>query len=75
MAELDDLKTSVSGLETQLAANKTLLDSIKAQLDALIAAGTPINPADVEAIAQQITTDTASLASTDAADTPTPPAS
>ena len=73
MAALDDLKTATAGLESQLAANKTLLDSIFAQLTALAAAGS-INPADVEAVAQQITADTATLASTDTADTPPAPA-
>ena len=70
MAAIDDLKTAVIGLETQLAANQTLLQSIAAQLAALTAAGTPIDPAAVEAVAQQITTDTTALAAADAAATP-----
>lgn len=72
MAELDDLKTAVGGMESQLSANKTLLQDVKAKLDALTSAGTPIDPAEVEAIAQQIAADTASLAADDAANTPAP---
>ena len=40
MAELDDLKTAVSKLETDLAANTSVLNSVRAQLAAAQAAGT-----------------------------------
>jgi hypothetical protein len=74
MAELDDLKTAVATLEADLATNTTVLEKVRADLAAALANAGPsgVDPAAIEAIAQQITTDATGLETEDAG--PAPPA-
>lgn len=71
MAELDDLKAAVAKLETDLATNTAVLTKVRADLAAALAnAGTGgVDPAAVEAIAQQITADATGLEAEDASTT------
>jgi hypothetical protein len=69
---------SLSALQAQVAANttvitsaETLIQGIKAALDAAIASG---NPAALDALSAQLGTDDSALAAAVAANTPTPPA-
>lgn len=67
MSALDNLKTQVTALETVEASAVTLLQGLKAALDAAIASG---DPAAIQAVADQLGTDTATLAAAVAANTP-----
>ena len=60
MAEIDDLKTAVTGLTTAVSDVSTELANVAAALLALKAQN-PINPADVEAAAQSISAQAAAL--------------
>ena len=60
MAEIDDLKTAVTGLTTAVSDASTELSNVAAALIALKGTN-PINPADVEAAAQSITALAANL--------------
>lgn len=55
MAEIDDLKSAVTALTTAVTDASTELSNVAAALLALKGT-TPINPADVEAAAQSIST-------------------
>lgn len=66
MAEIDDLKASVAALVTAVSDVSTELNAVAAALVAL-KAQTVINPADVEAIAQQTSGLAANLESVAAA--------
>jgi len=54
MAELDDLKAAVSALTTAVSDTTTELKAIADALVALKAQGGVIDPAQVEALAQQV---------------------
>lgn len=73
MSELDDLKASVSKLEADLTNNTTVLELVRSDLAAALANPTGVDPAAIEAIAQQINTDAVGLETEDA-EQPTPPA-
>jgi len=70
MATLDDVQTEVTAQTTVVASATTLLTGLKTALDAAIASG---NPAAVQAIADQLGTNTQALADSVAANTPVTP--
>jgi ABC-type xylose transport system substrate-binding protein len=65
--ELDDLKAAVASEDTAIASAITLLNGLKAALDAAIASG---NPADLVALSTDIGNQTAALAAAVTANTP-----
>ena len=62
MAEIDDLKSAVTALTTSVSDAATELSNVAAALNALKGQQT-INPADVEAAAQSVSTLATSLES------------
>ncbi len=69
-AELDTLKAAVAAEDTAIASAITLLNGLKAALDAAIASG---NPADLVALSTDIGNQTSALAAAVAANTPAAP--
>lgn len=71
MALLDDLTAKVAALTTVVGSATTLLDGIKAQLDAALALGDPAAIiAGVQSLANELGTDTQALADAVARNTP-----
>lgn len=71
MALLDSLQAAVAAESTVIDSAVALLQGLKAQLDAAIAAGS--NPAQLQAISDAIAADTSKLANAVAANTPATP--
>ena len=74
--QIDALSAKVDSLGTALTSLVALTDTLKADLDALIAGGSlsPADAAAVQAISDKIDTDVALITSTITKDTPAPPA-
>jgi hypothetical protein len=67
MGELDTLKTEVSETKTVMASAAALLSGLKAKLDEAIASG---DPAALQALSDELNTETNALAAAVAANTP-----
>jgi hypothetical protein len=74
--KIDALAAKVDSLGTALTSLVSLTDTLKADLDALIAGGSlsPADAATVQAISDKIDTDVAAITATVTKDTPAPPA-
>lgn len=70
MSALDELKAAVAAEDTEIASAITLLNGLKAALDAAIASG---DPAALKALSDDIGAQTAALAAAVTANTPTGP--
>lgn len=68
--QLQAIADAIGPLKDAAHAASVLLDGIKAQLDALVAAGSPIDPADVAALAADIGSAKDELAAAVVRDTP-----
>ena len=71
MSALDNLKAAVAAETTISRSAITLLEGLKSRLDDAIASG---DPAEVQALADQLGSDTAALSDAVAANTPADPA-
>lgn len=67
MSALDTLKTEVSETKTVMASAVTLLQGLKAKLDEAIASG---NPAELQALSDELDTNTNALAAAITTNTP-----
>lgn len=73
MSQADDVKAlvgKVTAENTVIGGAVTMLNGLSAQVKALAAAGTPVDPADIKALSDAIDSGTAALSAGIAANTP-----
>lgn len=74
MKTVEDLKNDVAAETAVDASIVTLVNGLAAQLKALSAGGTPVDPAVIDSLATQLESDTAGIAAAVTANTPAVPA-